>query len=104
MDVDPTSLLPTLGPYGVILLLTTWIARAIKSGQWVPRQTHEDVRQERDTWRQTALTWQAGQQESTAQMATLTEAVRALSAAPSSPGPYWLPPPPSNGTVGRHAA
>lgn len=101
MDLDPTSLLPTLGPYGVVLLLTMWIARAIKTGQWVPRRTHEDTRQERDVWRETARTQQAERQELTAQLAALTTAVHQLVAAQSSPVPYWPPYPPPNGT-GRH--
>lgn len=102
--MDLTSYLPTLGPSGALLLLGIWLLRAIASGAWVPRRTHEDVRQERDVWRQTAMTQQAERQESTAQIAALTQAVRALSAAPSPPGPYWPPYPPPNGTVGRHAA
>lgn len=98
MDLDPTSYLPTLGPPGVLLLVVVMILR----GLLVPRRTHEETRQERDVWRETARTQQVERQELTGQIAALTEAVRQLSVGLSPPAPYWPPYPPPNGATGRH--
>lgn len=46
--------LTDVGPAGLAMLAITllvWIVRRIITGDLIPRQTHEDVRAERDKWR-----------------------------------------------------
>lgn len=65
-----------LGLSGLTLALLGWAVQKIITGDLIPRQTHQDTKEERDHWRTVAEKERDGHEETRRQVSRLVETMR----------------------------
>lgn len=80
--IDPAwdAILRTVGVPGALTVALLAVFRAVYTGGLVPRQTYQDLLNDRDEWRRAHETSEQARQEQKAQVDDLLEAARTTNA------------------------
>jgi hypothetical protein len=77
---DLAAAAPNVGIVGVLVATILAVFRAVYTGGLVPRQTHQDVLDDRDQWREAHSISEQSRQEQKAQVDDLLELARTTNA------------------------